>query len=77
MSVLACDRTNCDNVMCDRYSHKHGYLCNECFSELVDLGPSVCIATFMKSIKQFEPNKSLNAQKVYDAEFPVRHEEHE
>lgn len=77
MSVLSCDRNSCENIMCDRYSHKHGYICHECFSELVDLGPSVDISTFMESIKQTEPNKSINALKVYDAEFPVRHEEHE
>lgn len=38
MSVLACDRMGCTNIMCDRYSYEYGYLCNECFEELVDIG---------------------------------------
>lgn len=34
MGVLACDRTGCENVMCD-YSHpEYGYLCNDCMVDL-------------------------------------------
>lgn len=54
MSVLACNREKCENVMCDRFSHTHGYICNDCFKELVSLGPQKNIGIFMKS----EPNKS-------------------
>lgn len=35
MSVLACARIGCDNIMCTRYSLMHGYICDECFEELV------------------------------------------
>jgi hypothetical protein len=38
MSVLACDRAGCDNVMCDRFSDDYGYICWECFNELTELG---------------------------------------
>lgn len=34
MGVLACDRRDCTNIMCDYYHHEYGYLCYECVSEL-------------------------------------------
>jgi hypothetical protein len=34
MAIMACDRNNCINIMCDRYSSEYGYICNECFEEL-------------------------------------------
>jgi hypothetical protein len=37
MGVMACFRNGCKNIMCDRYSHEFGYICNDCFSELVDI----------------------------------------
>ena len=51
MSVLSCNRYNCKNIMCDRYSHEYGYICNECFEELVNLGPQANIGAFMDSDK--------------------------
>ena len=47
MSVLACDRSGCPNIMCDRYSYDYGYLCRECFEELVSLGVGTDIRRFM------------------------------
>jgi len=35
MSVMACNREGCDNIMCDRYAHDIGYICNECYQELL------------------------------------------
>jgi len=34
MGVLACDREGCDNIMCDHYSPKFGYICYSCLQEL-------------------------------------------
>jgi len=34
MGVMACNRKDCTNIMCDRYSFDHGYLCDECLEEL-------------------------------------------
>jgi hypothetical protein len=34
MGVLPCQRNGCKNIMCDRYSYRYGYICNECFEEL-------------------------------------------
>jgi len=48
MSVLACDREGCTNVMCDRLSDTYrAYICNDCFDELVHLGPGVNIRAFL------------------------------
>jgi len=37
MGVMACFRNGCNNIMCDRYSDEFGYICNDCFSELIDI----------------------------------------
>ena len=37
VSVLACNRGDCENVMCDRLIlGNSAYICNSCFIELVD-----------------------------------------
>ena len=51
MGVLECDRRGCDNIMCDRYSDKYGYICWECYSEMVESG-TTCIGDFMLSDKK-------------------------
>ncbi len=50
MGVLACDRKGCENIMCDRYSNRVGYICEECFSEL-KRQPHTLISDFMESPK--------------------------
>ena len=50
MGVLACDRNGCENVMCDRYSQKFGYICNSCFEELLQ-SDIIDIGAFMNSEK--------------------------
>jgi len=49
MSVLQCDRGDCPNIMCNRLSDTHGYICNDCFSELVALGVRTDVHEFMAS----------------------------
>ena len=36
MSVQSCNRKGCLNILCDRYSQRYGYICNDCFSELLE-----------------------------------------
>jgi hypothetical protein len=48
---MACDRTGCEGIMCDRHSSDYGYICNDCFNELVGLGHSVNIEEFMGNVK--------------------------
>lgn len=47
MSVLPCNRVGCNHIMCDRYSPTYGYICNECFNELVERGINTDVETFM------------------------------
>lgn len=51
MSVLACSRIGCYNIMCDNMSHKWGYLCDSCKQELISLG-ECRIEDFMNSEKK-------------------------
>lgn len=74
MSVLACDRNSCKNIMCGRLSDEYGYICGECFQELVESNPSnpSDIQKFMNSQKKKISQKEFN--KVYDEldnEFPM------
>jgi hypothetical protein len=68
MSVLACHRNGCDNIMCDRLSQTYGYICNECFDELVGLGPETNINSFMDSEKKGSTKDEAYAR--FDAAFP-------
>ena len=69
MGVLECDRYKCDNIMCDRYSHHYGYICSECFKELVRSGPETNIESFMESSKKMQ--HGLSALARFDLEFPM------
>lgn len=51
MGVLACDRKGCENIMCDHFSFKYGYICNECFYELKSK-PWISIRNFMSTQKE-------------------------
>ena len=51
MGVLRCDRNGCENIMCNRYSHKYGYICYECFKELTEKYTGHSIKEFMESEK--------------------------
>jgi len=55
MGVKECARNECENIMCDRYSNEYGYICNECYEELVSkavVNDAVSILEFMSSIKK-------------------------
>jgi hypothetical protein len=71
MGVLNCNRHGCNNVMCDRVSPIHGYICYECFVELVESGPETNIRAFMESDKKSPVNlEAANAR--FNVEFPQR-----
>jgi len=64
MGVLSCNRKGCENIMCDRYSKKFGYLCDECFSEGNLSGKP--IVDFMQSEKpRYETHD-------FEKEFPCK-----
>lgn len=71
MGVLNCYRPGCDNIMCDRYSSKYGYLCWECYEELV--AKKIPVEDFMRSIKA-DPDENPYNEEFYSKIFPSRHE---
>lgn len=74
MGVLHCNRKGCNNILCDRYSHKYGYICDECFEELISLGPKIGVDTFtnfMQSVKQ-EEDLELSARMECEDEFQIQ-----
>lgn len=36
MSVNPCHRKDCEKILCNRISDKFGYICDDCFEELID-----------------------------------------
>ena len=62
MGVLRCHRSDCENVMCTRYSDKHGYICNECFEELLNSDIN-SIEEFLESEKNYK-NKDFRAARI-------------
>jgi hypothetical protein len=65
MGVMRCGRGNCSHVLCDRYSRKYGYICWECFEELV--ASHLEVADFMNSEKSDAPEDS---REYYEKIFP-------
>jgi len=69
MSVLACDRNGCENVMCNRLSTNcRYYLCDECFEELVFVGP-IKISVFLDSEKGNSGDKE-GWRELCERQFP-------
>ena len=69
MSVMPCARNGCKNIMCNRYSFIYGYICIDCFNELISLGPETNIITFFDI-----PKKTINTEAAYarfNVEFPL------
>ena len=62
MGVLECDRKGCGNIMCTRYSHTYGYICDECFEEMKV--SRMDIETFMNT-----PKSRDRISYDYDEEF--------
>jgi len=67
MGVLACYRAGCENIMCDRYSHRYGYICNECFEEIASKG--------VTDIQKFMDAPKRTTREELEEEFPTRWEE--
>ncbi len=49
MGVMLCNRGDCENILCDRYSCEYGYICTKCFEELVREGVRTNVGKFMAS----------------------------
>ena len=61
MGVMACNRRNCDNIMCKSYSDDFGYICTDCYKELEHLKPSSVddIRGFMDTSDRYIPFDTL------------------
>ena len=71
MGVMECDRRGCESVMCNRHSHTYGYICNDCFNELVSLGVRVDISEFMDSPASGGNERDF-AEAYFNEVFPDR-----
>lgn len=69
MGVLNCSRNGCENIMCDRYSYKYGYICGDCFEELVN-SRTLDIQGFMNSEKREQIE--VDFREIYEKEFSFR-----
>ncbi len=69
MGVNSCDRRDCDNIMCGRLSNEYGYICDDCFEELVATGPGTDVEMFMALKKQ--QNREEKARARYNITFKI------
>ncbi len=69
MGVLPCSRIGCENILCNRYSPKYGYICDECFEELVNCGVTTDISEFLLSTKGEYKNKIKDSFKFFENIF--------
>lgn len=69
MGVMSCDRLGCENIMCDSYSSEYGYICSDCFNELVGFGLNVNIREFMNTEKTNRLPK-YDTREMLDSIFP-------
>lgn len=60
MKMNKCNRGNCSHIMCDRYSIRYGYICSDCFSELIK--SNLSIRDFMET----DPGDSLEKKDRYE-----------
>ena len=74
MGVLKCDRKNCENIMCRYYSVVHGYLCEDCFEELVSSGYKTDVTNFMSDYRKID---KVDARIVFIQIFTDRYKERE
>lgn len=71
MGVKNCNRTGCDSILCDRHSTEYGYICPECFNDLVNKGVESSISVFMAVVKPPRQDEDRElAQRRFEQEFP-------
>ena len=75
MSVLACSRDGCTGIMCNRYHTQYGYLCEDCFEELVSRGVGQNISNFLDEEKEDQLNNHEAARKYFETIFPYEERE--
>lgn len=71
MSGKRCSREGCWNYPCDRWSGKHGHICDYCFNELVHSGGGTDIQLFMQSEPEKLSPEAGKALEIYEQEFAL------
>lgn len=74
MGVLQCDRASCENIMCDRYSNIYGYICNDCYEELINSDVDISISTFMGIERKLTSSDIDVRRSMIENEFPFRYD---
>lgn len=72
MGTMQCNRAGCEEILCNRYSCDYGYICWDCFKELVELGSSADAKTFMSTPKRTTPDPYRDPYEYWDEVFPMR-----
>ncbi len=67
MGVMRCQRGTCSHILCDRYSDVFGYICDDCYDEMVFTG-TTDIEGFMESP---EPPSMHPGSDYYKKLFPI------
>jgi len=70
MMTRECSRPGCNNYMCSRRSETFGFLCSGCFDDLVRLGPSADIATFMQTQPASDSGYTAASEAYFREIFP-------
>ena len=75
---MPCSRNGCDNILCDTYINNHGYICNNCLSELIQLNSGKqhtksewdeVISNFMKTNQKKEDKTILSLDDFIENEY--------
>ncbi len=69
MGIMRCQRGICNHILCDRHSTVYGYICDDCFDELVFTG-TIDIGFFMGSPA---PPSIRPGADYYEELFPILH----
>ena len=65
---MQCDRAGCEHIMCDRYSSTHGYICNDCYEEVINSVKPIFV--FMNTSKhEFNEDFKSRRRKHLEEEF--------
>lgn len=65
MGVLKCNVKDCNNIMCDRYHNKYGYICYRCFDKLVEKGVKTDVRKFFNTSVEEEEEIDKEAAYAY------------
>jgi len=69
MGILRCQVSDCERIMCDRYSYTYGYICDDHFEQLVRLGPSVDLDAFFEGTLDLPEHDEEATRAYYDTLF--------